>query len=411
VKIIYLVHQFFPEYYTGTEKFVYNLAAMMQHFGNQVKVVTYSFYEKSSYNEKIGDIYKKEFTYHNIPIVAFQCQSKPIHFDYSLDSTICEDVHDFAHDFFNKEKPDIIHVGHPMRIYEFIHVAKEMGIPYVMTLTDFALMCPKVNLTPTWNSLCPGPQKGNNCVKKCSDFNLHFIQERLEIADYMLKNAKRVVSPSHFLANLFKNEFNELNIKIIPHGLKNNNIKKNNRNYKKGDSVTFGYAGTVSFHKGLHVLLKAFSQIKNHSIKLKIYGSGPDLNYTKNIKELSCKDSRIDLCGTFNEQQIGDVFSSMDVLIVPSLCYENYPLILHEALACNIPVVASNMGGMREKIQEWFNGFTFAGGDYMDLKTKLELIANHPEILNFLKKNIMKDMVIPRIEQEAYEYLDIYKYK
>jgi len=50
----------------------------------------------------------------------------------------------------------------------------------------------------------------------------------------------------------------------------------------------------------------------------------------------------------------------IDVLIVPSIWYENYPLILHEALVCNVPVITSNIGGMAEKISDGFNGYTLS---------------------------------------------------
>jgi len=49
MKIVYLVHQFYPEFYTGTEKFVLNLSGMVQKAGSRVKVITYSFYPDSFY--------------------------------------------------------------------------------------------------------------------------------------------------------------------------------------------------------------------------------------------------------------------------------------------------------------------------------------------------------------------------
>ena len=60
-------------------------------------------------------------------------------------------------------------------------------------------------------------------------------------------------------------------------------------------------------------------------------------------------------------------------------CYENYPMTLHEALACNIPVIATNLGGMAEKIKDGFNGFLFNMGDSRHLQTVLEAIVNDPE--------------------------------
>ncbi len=63
---------------------------------------------------------------------------------------------------------------------------------------------------------------------------------------------------------------------------------------------------------------------------------------------------------------------------------------------------------MAEKISDGFNGYTFKVGDPEHLRIILEMIAADPEMLNKLKDNISK-IIIPTIEQEAYEYHRIYK--
>ena len=102
------------------------------------------------------------------------------------------------------------------------------------------------------------------------------------------------------------------------------------------------------------------------------------------------------------------VLSNVDVVVVPSLCYENYPMTLHEALACNIPVIATKLGGMAEKIKDGFNGFLFKMGDSRHLQTVLEGIVNDPRVLNPLKRNI-DSTAIPGVEQEAYGYSRAYR--
>ena len=81
---------------------------------------------------------------------------------------------------------------------------------------------------------------------------------------------------------------------------------------------------------------------------------------------------------------------------------------LHEALACNIPVIATKLGGMAEKIKDGFNGFLFKMGDSRHLQTVLERIVNDPRVLNSLKRNI-DSTAIPGVEQEAYGYSRAYK--
>jgi len=235
-----------------------------------------------------------------------------------------------------------------------------------------------------------------------------YVESRLKEAEHILMNAKKVLSPSKFVASMFKKEFSNLKVDIVNHGIRYKNIKANNKTYGYRENITFCYAGSLNYHKGVHILLQAFKSIENKDIKLKIYGSGPK-EYVNKLKDMVKSDDRVEFCGVFSEEQVGSILSSVDVIVVPSIWYENYPLILHEALACNIPVIASNLGGMAEKIKEGFNGFTFDTGDYKSLKEKMEFIIDNPKVLNEIKKNIKREVVIPTIEQEAYNYLKIYE--
>ena len=156
-----------------------------------------------------------------------------------------------------------------------------------------------------------------------------------------------------------------------------NKIVKNKRIYTKNSSLTFFFGGSFNEFKGLHIVLEAFTQITSDKISLKIYGSGVYEDYNDRLKLLAKDDERIEFCGVFSEDQIGDILNTVDVAIVPSLWYENYPLVLHEALACDVPVVASNIGGMAEKIKDGHNGYTFEVGNVESLRKTFEKIINN----------------------------------
>jgi glycosyltransferase involved in cell wall biosynthesis len=155
------------------------------------------------------------------------------------------------------------------------------------------------------------------------------------------------------------------------------------------------------------VLLKAFSSFENKNIRLMIFGSGQE-DFVDNLKEIVRNDNRVSFCGQFSEEQLGDIFNQIDVLVTPSICYESYSLVLHEALACNVPVIASNLGGMAEAIRDGFNGFIFEPGSLEDLKKKMDIIIDNASILNEIKENITMNIVVPTVEQEAYNYFQIY---
>src|SRR5207244_1806816 len=86
-----------------------------------------------------------------------------------------------------------------------------------------------------------------------------------------------------------------------------------------------------------------------------------------------------EFCGTYKPTEVGEILQGIDVVVVPSTWYENYPLALHEALACNVPVIAADIGGASEKIRNFSNGFTFRAGDEGDLKSKLQHVVENPE--------------------------------
>jgi len=404
MKIIYLVHQFYPEYQSGTEKFIFNIALMSQRAGNKVKVVTYSVNDDSRFQEVTKEILLREYIYQGIPVYAFKCINPPNFIDITLSNP---QLSYFARNLLKNEEPDLIHVGHPMRMYEFINAAIDLRIPYIMTLTDFFMLCPKIILTPNDHSICGGPNGGLACHELCSELDGSFIKNRLNKSEIILRKAKALIAPSNFVTTKYKKEFNDLNFNIIQHGIQHQYIKKNNRIYNQGDEIIFGFAGTIIQHKGVHLLVNTFKEINNQNIKLKIYGSGPK-DYLDQLHTLINKDARISICGEYTSDRLGDIFKGIDVVIIPSMCYENYSMVLHEAFASDIPVIATNLGGLAEKVEDGFNGFTFPMGNSEELNNKITIINKDPTILNRLKKNIQKFMIIPKIEQESYQYMKIY---
>ncbi len=405
MKIVYLVHQFYPEAYTGTEKFVFNLSGMVQKAGNRVKVITYSFYDDSFYDQRRGDLLCKEFLYKGILVLAIKHKQPPDDLHYALENTALAEI---ADDLINVEKPDIVHVGHSMRMGALVQALKPQGVPYLLTLTDFFLGCPKVNLVPSRQPLCNGPEQGEACGRLCPEWQSDYIHQRLELARSMLFNARVVVAPSAFVAGVFMREFPGLAVKVVHHGLSFERLKRNQRTYANGDRIVFCYAGSFNPHKGTHVLVEAFKRLNPGNAVLKMYGSGPDESYVKSLRSMAATNDNIEFCGVYPESQTGEILSSVDVMVVPSVCYENYPMALHEALACNIPVIATKLGGMAETVRDGVNGFLFEMGDSRQLQRVLAAIVNDPPILNPLKRNI-SNMMIQGVEQEAYTYARAYR--
>ncbi|WP_159448149.1 glycosyltransferase [Papillibacter cinnamivorans] len=171
--------------------------------------------------------------------------------------------------------------------------------------------------------------------------------------------------------------------------------------------MTFCYAGSLTRHKGVHLLLDAFRGLKGDGTGLLIYGSGPG-EYERRLRALAGDDGRIRFMGVYAPEDTASVFGGCDVVVIPSVWYENYPLVMHEALMSRVPVLASGIGGMSEKIKDGWNGNTFRVGDVEDLRQKMRDIVAHPSVLNQYKENL-SGLLLPTVEQEASRYLKIFE--
>jgi len=99
--------------------------------------------------------------------------------------------------------------------------------------------------------------------------------------------------------------------------------------------------------------------------------------------------------------------SEIDVLVVPSIWYENSPLTIHEAFLAGVPVITSNIGGMAELVRDEVNGLHFQVGNAEDLARKMLRVVENPSLLSTLKPN---DSLVTKIEQHALKIETIYNH-
>lgn len=404
--ILYVVHQFYPYSYAGTEKFVLNISSRIQQYGHTVKILTYGWHRMDGAIEQ-DKMFVRSYAYRRLPVVEIKHRVLPIDIHTACDNSR---VYRFIERFLDAEASyDVIHVGHPMRLTSVMRAALERGIPYVITLTDYWMICPKGTLQTSAGRLCAGPEGGEACRKWCPELSHVSIRRRLGQARHFLRGAHAVVAPSRFLAAVFGREYPDLEVKIIPHGIDGKLFtSKTKETPSRPDRIVFAYCGNIHPHKGVHVLLKAFRQLEAQHVRLRLYGSYTRKKYFAYLSKLADHDPRITFCGRYEYERIGEIFGRIDVLVVPSLWYENYPLVLHEALASRVPVLASNIGGMQEKIRDGLNGLTFRMGDETDLAAKMALLADNLALLDEMKANLAIAK-LPSLEEEAATYEQLYQ--
>lgn len=433
MKILYTTHQFYPEYGAGTELLTYMTCSQMRRRGHSVHIATGHPSEQTVKPDLAFD----EYIYDNLPVHRYRSSS----FHPLPDQTVMEAEHDndivkeWFKNLLKKIAPDLVHVFHLQRLSAgVLQICTELGIPYVITVTDFWLICPTTQLLLPNNRLCSGPQRMMaNCVKHLADraskpavsrivkampdslirgiLHLSSWQPRLRVGpladlnalverpSYILRqanNAKRIFVTNRFMHNMLVDHgILSKKLKIMPFGIQPiNSVPRSPQTAH--DVLKVGFIGTLNHHKGAHIPIKAVRSLPpSMRIHLSLYGNRQQFpEYVRMLDHLTSDDPRIEFKGTFPSDQIGKILNAFDVLVLPSLWYENTPLILLQAQAAKLPVIATDLGGMNEIVSDGVNGFLIRPGDDQKLSSILESLVKTPELIPKLRQNRYTPMFI-----------------
>ena len=234
------------------------------------------------------------------------------------------------------------------------------------------------------------------------------IEKRNKYLLKILKEIDLLISPSNFLREKYIN-FGVPPERIIfsDYGMNTNIVKKSQRS--PSDKLIFGFMGTFMPTKGVHVLIDAFVNVPEDKAELKIYGYAPNeyhLKYLDLIKRKLKGNNNIKMMGKYDIKDITKILSEIDVLVVPSVWWENSPLTIHEAFMAGVPVITSDIGGMAELVKHKANGLLFKVGDSEDLYRKIMVLIENPSLIRELSANVPS---IKSVEENAEELEKIYK--
>jgi glycosyltransferase involved in cell wall biosynthesis len=305
-----------------------------------------------------------------------------------------------------KEKPNVVHTHNLSSLsHSTFDAVKSLKFPLVHKIVDCAIICPyAVLLCPMRNwKICKYP------IYPCKIYR--------KIKNKIVDNKPDIVTaPSQLTLDMHtKNGFFRYSKKIcLPNGIEiDNQFYINNSNFSfdiggnlKNTKINILYVGGLTKYKGVHILINAFKQIKNKNVKLHIVGGG---NYQKNLKALAKKDGRITFYGKLSNEEVQGFYKIGNIVIVPSICYDNLPGVIQESFRVGTPVIGSRIGGLPESIKNGHNGFLFEPGNTKQLKEILENIIKNPGQLKELSKNARKSVEKYEISKHVEKLINIYK--
>ncbi|MCJ7650870.1 MAG: glycosyltransferase, partial [Candidatus Lokiarchaeota archaeon] len=174
------------------------------------------------------------------------------------------------------------------------------------------------------------------------------------------------------------------------------------------DKIRFGYLGRVIPVKGIAFLIDSFNELDHFMAELNIYGKLPNsFNYLKN----RCSNSAIHFKGCYTYNEISNVLSEIDVLVVPSIWYENSPLVIHGAFIAKIPIIASNIGGIAELVIHEKNGLLVEPRNITDLIEKMKIFIENPELIECYSQETYVRSIQEDVEEIEKLYHEILRRK
>ena len=181
---------------------------------------------------------------------------------------------------------------------------------------------------------------------------------------------------------------------------------------RKDNKFIIIYPGTINFHQGLDIAIRAFLKIKEKIplAEFHIYGEGPEKIAINNlINELKLKD-KVLLKGLLSIDQIAEVMSRADLGLVPKrnnfFGNEAFSTKILELMALGIPLIISNTKIDRFYFNETIVKF-FESGDEEDLANNIILLYNNPELRNRLTKNALEYIKENNWDIKKNIYLDL----
>jgi len=276
-----------------------------------------------------------------------------------------------------KYHPDIIHLNniHHQLTPAILSAPAKYNIPVVWTLHDNILNCPD-NTFLRNGKICTKCADGNNIhaiVHRCKKGSLGAsVIAALESTIYNPRKlaglVKKFIAPSRFLADILVNHgLPQDQVTNIPNFLPSLDINSTGNDY-------FLYIGRLSSEKGVDILLDAFSRLKLG--KLIIAGDGPDRGQLEK-KALEMNIENVEFVGHQPPEKIIEFLAGCLAVILPSICWENFPYSIMEAMAFGKPVIGSRMGGIPEQIEHDKTGLIFSPGNVEELARGMNKLLNN----------------------------------
>lgn len=389
----------------GPEKYMFNIKKMFEDCGHEV--IPFSIHS----NKNVGTEYSKYFVEpigdrnavyfedcKKTPKVIIQMISRSF-YSFEVKKAIQKEITDV--------KPDIVYIIHFVNKLSpsVIKGAKELGIPVVLRLSDYFLLCPRFDFLSD-KKICEECLTNGykaclrkKCVKGSAIASLIRVlsmklHDMLHIYDYV----DAFVTPSEFLKKkLISNGFQKNKITCIP------TFTTSRLTIEKPFVGDYGlYFGRITEEKGVETVVKAYEKLPNKHVKIMGDDSTEEaICLKKYIAERNIKN--VEFLGFKSGIDLENIIKNARFTMIPSIWYDNLPNTALESFQYYKPVIASNVGSLPELVMDGVNGYLFEPGNSEALVEKIMLLDNDKIVIEMgnNSRKLLEDKFSPIAHYDA----------
>lgn len=375
----------------GSEKYYFELGKLLKRHENEVAY----FSMEDDRNIRTGDkeYFVKKFDLNNGSKLK------------ALDVIYSKDNYKKMENAIKEFRPDVIHFNNFQRQLSasVVEAGWNAKIPMIFTAHDMEAVCPNKDMLYNERICDDCITKGYmSCIKKkcIKNSKLKSILGVIEMKYYKLHSIYEkfdcIVSPSEFMKRC-----------LLDGGVKNQNIEvihnfsnaTNCNNEINGDYIF--YFGRISKEKGIFNLISAVK--KCDEVKLLIAGTGPEEEKIKKYIKENKMESRVVLLGYLNQDEIRERIEKCRFVVIPSIWYENCPYSIIETLEIGKPIIASEIGGIPELVENEKNGLLYRYDSVDDLADKINELYYDQEKINKMKEASKNKFKMEHTEDVYYQ--------
>jgi glycosyltransferase involved in cell wall biosynthesis len=299
-------------------------------------------------------------------------------------------------EFLEEHAPDVVHFHHTLFLgYDLIRQTRNTlpSAPICYTLHEYVPICHhNGQMVRTFDGTPCEKASPDRCHECFPDVSAQSFFMRKRFIESHFQLVDRFFSPSHFLRDRYVDwGIPASRIQYEEYGRRQATQARAARRVTAGMRNRFAFFGQFTSFKGVDVLLRAMALVGGEA-RLFLHGSNLEFQskaFQHEFRALvQATKANVKFVGAYKPEQIPRLMAGVDWVVVPSIWWENSPLVIQEAFMHRRPVICSDIGAMAEKVTDGVSGLHFRAGDAQSLAKTLRRAARSPALWNKLRNGI-----------------------